>query len=143
MALRVPRQDSVRPGIADACQSCKMATMSNKLYFMFRLILRFRIIEYNYRLRRQHISIMRYQQNNSVIIVIQALYHCVFPAKNFRNRHAAPLPGKVSRMNPLTLTVLSMFRQMEARPPVGHSNSCTLYECFRHTIDRTKHCQIG
>ena len=40
MALRVPRPDSVRPGIADACQSCKMATLSDKLlYFMFRLIL--------------------------------------------------------------------------------------------------------
>ena len=67
------------------------------------------IIEYHYRLRRQKISIMRYQQNDSDIIVIQALYHCVFPVKNIRNRHAAPLPGKVSRMNRLTLTVLSMF----------------------------------
>ena len=42
--LRVPRPDSVRPGIADACQSCKMATLSNKLlYFMYRLILRVRL----------------------------------------------------------------------------------------------------
>ena len=42
--LRVPRLDSVRSGIADECQSCKMATLSDKLlYFMFRLILRFRL----------------------------------------------------------------------------------------------------
>ena len=46
MALRVRRPDSVRPDITDACQSCKMATLSNKLlYFMFRLILRFRSIK--------------------------------------------------------------------------------------------------
>ena len=110
-------------------------------------------IEYHYRLRRQNISIMRYQQNDSGIIVIQALYHCVFPTRNSRNRHAAPLPGKVSRMNRLTLTVLSMFgrnqclgdrfRLMEARPPVGHSYSCTLSECFTHTIYCAQHCQIG
>ena len=37
MALRVPRPDIVRPGISDACQSGKMATLSNKLYFTFRL----------------------------------------------------------------------------------------------------------
>ena len=41
--LRVPRPHSVRSGIADECQSCKMATMTNILYFMFRLILRFRL----------------------------------------------------------------------------------------------------
>ena len=41
MALRVPRPGIVRPGLAEACQSGKMATLSNTLYFTFRLILRF------------------------------------------------------------------------------------------------------
>ena len=66
-------------------------------------------IEHHHRLCRQNLSIIRYQPNDSGIIVIHALYHCVFPATNSRNRHVAQPPGKVSRINRLTLTVVSQF----------------------------------
>ena len=66
-------------------------------------------IEHHHRLRRQKLSIIRYQPNDSGIRVAHALYHCVFPAKNSRNQHVAPLPSKVSRINCLTFTVVSQF----------------------------------
>ncbi len=48
MTLGVPMPGIVRPGLAEACQSGKMATLSNKLYFTFRLILRFCLTHVSY-----------------------------------------------------------------------------------------------
>ena len=69
-------------------------------------------------------------------------YTTVFPANNSRNRRAASLPGKVSRINRLKLTVVSQL-ESNVNAYVTDSDICnrghqlvkaTIPECFRHTI---------